>query len=330
MLNLLVDQKIMNKRIKEFKSQADKAFTKGNLNEGLSNLVCAAELGCDESRFRLADIYFNESNVEQGFAHLKASSLNGNAHARVFIAFFDWLIHKEHDSLLEMIKLHKQAVPFASLLYSLVSDGAKYKFEAQHEQELSIYPRIRLLKKSVPNLLGKILMVLMGQSLQPSMVYGRGQNLASYNNVRDNFSINFSQVQPFIPLAIIKYYFSKVASLSLGQSEPPMLMRYTAGQKFKPHHDYIDEKTLSMNAYEKQLGQRVRTLLFYLNDDYVAGETYFNNLDIKIKGAEGDVLIFDNVDDQKHPIETSLHEGKAVINGEKWLLSIWYRENSEA
>ena len=75
-------------------------------------------------------------------------------------------------------------------------------------------------------------------------------------------------------------------------------------------------------------GQRVATVLVYLNDDYQDGETDFPELNWRFKGRKGDALWFWNVDAQGRPAAGALHAGIAPGNGEKWLLSQWIRQES--
>ena len=64
------------------------------------------------------------------------------------------------------------------------------------------------------------------------------------------------------------------------------------------------------------------------NDDYTGGETRFPKLDVSVKGATGELVRFNNTDEDMQPLRASLHEGVPVESGEKWLLSKWVRERS--
>ncbi|MRX26981.1 2OG-Fe(II) oxygenase [Kangiella sp. HZ709] len=315
--------------INSLKIKADNFFQQGNLHEGILQLEEAAELGCLESSFRLATIYFNESKPEKGFKHLIHLDENEIGVGSVFKAFYDWLINKETEGFTNTIKQYKAEVPFAQLVSSLIEKDADYSFKTLESKKLNEEPNIDLIFNVGPDLLGQLLINMLGNNLQPSKVYQPGEEVSNFNSVRDNYAINFSQVQPYIPFAIIKYYFSKIANMPMNHSEPPMLMRYQKGQKFKPHHDFIDLDIINSNHYEKKLGQRVKTLLFYINDNFTNGETYFNELDLMIKPVKNSVLLFDNVSKSGDLLQKSLHEGRPVTDGEKWLLSIWYRENPE-
>jgi prolyl 4-hydroxylase len=59
---------------------------------------------------------------------------------------------------------------------------------------------------------------------------------------------------------------------------------------------------------------------------FTGGETYFPKLDVIAKVQPGELLRFNNTDEHGNPVACSLHEGRPVDSGEKWLLSKWVRE----
>ena len=84
--------------------------------------------------------------------------------------------------------------------------------------------------------------------------------------------------------------------------------RYEKGQTFKPH---IDGKYKESDTCESKL-----TLLIYLSEDFIGGETSFfdqteDKLRFKVKPKLGQVLVFDH---------HQLHSGDPVIDGIKYVL----------
>jgi prolyl 4-hydroxylase len=76
-------------------------------------------------------------------------------------------------------------------------------------------------------------------------------------------------------------------------------------------------------------GQRVKTLLVYLNEDYEGGETDFPKAGVKFRGGMGEALLFDNVDADGVGDAKTVHAGLAPTRGEKWLLSQWIRDRAQ-
>ncbi|MFN9928523.1 MAG: 2OG-Fe(II) oxygenase, partial [Phenylobacterium sp.] len=99
------------------------------------------------------------------------------------------------------------------------------------------------------------------------------------------------------------------------QAEPMYVLRYQPGQQYAPHLD----------ALPGLQNQRFRTVLVYLNDDYAGGETAFPLIGLKVKGAVGDVLVFDNTDTEGRAHPLSQHAGLPVTEGVKRLASRWIR-----
>jgi prolyl 4-hydroxylase len=96
------------------------------------------------------------------------------------------------------------------------------------------------------------------------------------------------------------------------------LVYYPIGGYFKPHHDAT--KNTDVDTIVKS---REYTLLIYLNDVEEGGETVFPYLNLEIKPKKGKGILFRTLDDNDRIIEESLHGGKPVIKGEKWICNKW-------
>ncbi|MDQ2780449.1 MAG: 2OG-Fe(II) oxygenase [Pseudomonadota bacterium] len=99
------------------------------------------------------------------------------------------------------------------------------------------------------------------------------------------------------------------------------VLRYAVGEHFKPHFDFIDPTQPGPRHEIEARGQRLATLLIYLNDDHAGGESEFPLLGLRHRGRRGDALLFANVDQGSLPEQRSLHAGlpachrHAVRNG---------------
>ncbi len=103
-------------------------------------------------------------------------------------------------------------------------------------------------------------------------------------------------------------------------------MRYEVGGGFKPHHDYFESHRPLYNGLLNQGGQRVKTCLVYLNEEFEGGETEFGIIGEKIKPQTGKMVVWNNTDNAGNVIPESEHEGLKVTSGVKYLLSIWIRQ----
>ncbi len=113
----------------------------------------------------------------------------------------------------------------------------------------------------------------------------------------------------------------------IGHQEPTNFLHYARSEQYLPHFDFFTQAEEAGFAHElRTIGQRVATVLVYLNDGYEGGETDFPKLGWRFKGNAGDALIFWNLSASGEREMGSLHAGLPVTKGEKWLLSKWIRQ----
>ena len=72
-------------------------------------------------------------------------------------------------------------------------------------------------------------------------------------------------------------------------------------------------------------GPRILTILMYFNDVEEGGETYFSQLDLKVKPRKGRVLIFPSVLNEfpDELDERTEHEALPIIKGQKFVANSW-------
>jgi len=119
---------------------------------------------------------------------------------------------------------------------------------------------------------------------------------------------------------------SNITGEAMNHQEMLGVLRYEPGQQYKPHGDFILPDIQGRNPEVDRSGQRIKTFLIYLNDDFIGGETEFFDIKIKAKGAKGEGLVFHNVDKDGNPDLRTIHAGCPVTDGIKWLSTIWIRD----
>jgi hypothetical protein len=129
-----------------------------------------------------------------------------------------------------------------------------------------------------------------------------------------------------LPFMLLHARMSAMLGLPSACFELTNVLHYFPGEQFKPHFDYLEHNEPGHAANMQALGQRIVTLLVYLNDGYEGGETRFPRINYAYKGRTGDALMFGNVNDKGAPDPLTLHEGVPPRSGEKWLLSQWVRD----
>lgn len=99
---------------------------------------------------------------------------------------------------------------------------------------------------------------------------------------------------------------------------------YGPGDQYKPHHDYFDPVEPGTPAILERGGQRVATLIMYLNEPEQGGATVFPSARFKVLPKRGNAVFFSYP--RAHPSSLTLHGGDPVTAGEKWIATKWLRE----
>jgi prolyl 4-hydroxylase len=102
------------------------------------------------------------------------------------------------------------------------------------------------------------------------------------------------------------------------------ILRYGPGAEYRPHHDYFDPAQPGSAAVLKRGGQRVGTLVMYLNTPLKGGGTTFPDVHLEVGATRGNAVFFSY--DRPHPMTRTLHGGAPVVEGEKWVATKWLRE----
>ena len=131
---------------------------------------------------------------------------------------------------------------------------------------------------------------------------------------------------------VARKIFQKASELTgkpIDCCEDLQVVRYKPGTFYKAHHDSCCEDTQACREFETRGGQRVGTLLVYLNDDFTDGETHFpDHGDLKLKAPPGAAIFFrpmGTMEARCHP--KALHAGLPISSGVKYVCNAWIREN---
>lgn len=102
-------------------------------------------------------------------------------------------------------------------------------------------------------------------------------------------------------------------------SEYLQLLRYSTGQFYRTHHDYIGHHV------QRPSGPRILTAFLYLNDVEAGGGTNFPDLDLTVMPKKGRVLLWPSVldsDPNKKDYRTQ-HQALNVDAGPKFAANAW-------
>ncbi|XP_041452373.1 prolyl 4-hydroxylase subunit alpha-2-like isoform X2 [Drosophila obscura] len=101
------------------------------------------------------------------------------------------------------------------------------------------------------------------------------------------------------------------------------LIKYGFGGHYDLHFDYFN----STQPITQAMGDRMATVLFYLNDARHGGATVFSHLQLKVPSERGKVLCWYNMRGETHDLDMQTEHGACpVIDGTKTVLSCWIHE----
>lgn len=110
----------------------------------------------------------------------------------------------------------------------------------------------------------------------------------------------------------------------LDHGEGLQVLRYRPGAEYRPHHDYFDPAHAGTATILQRGGQRVGTLVMYLNTPEGGGATTFPDVGLEVAPVRGNAVFFSY--ERAHASTKTLHGGAPVTAGEKWVATKWLRE----
>jgi prolyl 4-hydroxylase len=126
---------------------------------------------------------------------------------------------------------------------------------------------------------------------------------------------------------VVKTLERRLAALThwpIENGEGLQILHYRPGAEYKPHYDYFDPNEPGTPTILKRGGQRVATIVMYLNEPEKGGGTTFPDIHFEVAPKRGNAVYFSY--SRAHPSSKSLHGGAPVIAGEKWVATKWLRE----
>ncbi|MGC4077329.1 MAG: 2OG-Fe(II) oxygenase [Rubrivivax sp.] len=108
------------------------------------------------------------------------------------------------------------------------------------------------------------------------------------------------------------------------RGEGLQVLHYRPGAQYKPHHDFFDPAHPGTANILRRGGQRVGTVVMYLNTPAGGGATTFPEVGLEVQPIKGNAVFFS----YERPLASTrtLHGGAPVLDGEKWVATKWMRE----
>ena len=126
-------------------------------------------------------------------------------------------------------------------------------------------------------------------------------------------------------LPLIRQIEQRLAGLlgvPASHGEGLQVLHYLPGQEYQPHFDWFDPELAGFDAITRDGGQRIASVVMYLNTPEQGGGTAFPELGLTVTARRGCAVYFAYEGGDR----SSLHAGLPVLRGEKWIATKWLRE----
>lgn len=298
----------------------------GRIEEGVHMLRTVASSRDPQGLYMLARLTWSGNMVPQdpvrgrllfeyaaGMGHGPANVLATNLLASGIAGKRDWAV------AIERLAVEGRQLPDRLAALELIkamdidSNGdAKASFEPIR---LSDQPDARIFKGLMTPQECAYLIKAAAPLFKPSMVYNdEGREVR--DTIRTSEGAGFYWLIEDPAIHALNRRIAKATGTNYDQGEPLQALRYSPGQEYRPHFDYLEAVD----------NPRPWTALIYLNQDYEGGATRFVKTGLEVRGDTGDVLVFGNAGagGKRNPL--SEHAGLPVTAGTKYLATRWIRE----
>ena len=308
-------------------AEAEQLLRMGQAQNAVNLLGTAAAKGDADALLTLAELCLVGQVVHRDLPlsrdlFRRAAEAGSSAGAAVYRAFVangtgatpDW------PKAIELLEQAAKSDPVADQELAIISQMALTADGAPttrvEGESLSVSPEVQLFRGLFSPAECDFLINASKPKLGPSLVVDPSTGQQVPNPVRTSEAAAFPLATESPAIHALCRRLAAASNTTVGQGEPLQVLRYSAGQEYKPHFDAIDRAD----------NQRILTFLVYLNDDYEGGETEFLATGLKVKGRKGDGLLFRNADDSGRPDPNAQHAGLPPTKGAKLLASRWIRQ----
>lgn len=160
--------------------------------------------------------------------------------------------------------------------------------------------------------------------LEPSTTINPTTGVLEQDETRASESCMFGLSEnPFIDQ--IDRRFSALMNRPLECGEGLQVVHYRTGGQYLPHFDFAPPGDPGVIGHLSSGGQRVATLVVYLNDVEAGGGTSFPEAGVSFSPRKGQAVYFRYFNNLGQLDTATVHAGLPVLSGEKWIINKWMR-----
>jgi prolyl 4-hydroxylase len=169
------------------------------------------------------------------------------------------------------------------------------------------------------------LVQLCGGRMKSSEVVDRKSGGSYQSNVRKSEGCHFNRGEN----AVVQRLEQRIAALTkvpVDCGEPLQMLHYGVGGEYLAHQDFFDPADPGSQVLTRVGGQRIATLVIYLNNVPEGGATDFPELELSVKPRKGSGVYFEYLNAAGQLDARCLHAGTPVARGDKWIATKWLRQ----
>lgn len=160
-------------------------------------------------------------------------------------------------------------------------------------------------------------------AMKRSQVIDTATGGSKLDDVRTSNGMFFERGQNDV-LQRVEARLARLTGWPLENGEGIQVLQYGPGTEYRPHYDYFDPREPGTPTILQRGGQRVATIVMYLNEPARGGGTWFPDVGLEVGARRGNAVFFSY--SIPHPDSRTLHGGSPVLEGEKWIATKWLRE----
>lgn len=218
--------------------------------------------------------------------------------------------------------------------------GATYKAEPirlpsgsrvrAHDRDVSIVftlanPNVAVLEGLLSEAECDKLIQLTHGRMKSSEVVDRQSGGSYQSNVRRSEGCHFNRGENAV-VQRIEQRIAALTGIAVDCGEPLQMLHYGVGGEYLAHQDYFDPADPGSQVLTRVGGQRVATLVIYLNNVAEGGDTNFPELELSVRPKKGSAVYFEYMNAAGQLDSRCLHAGTPVGKGEKWIATKWLRQ----
>lgn len=173
----------------------------------------------------------------------------------------------------------------------------------------------------------KRLIELSAGKMRRSEVVDRATGRVEVSGVRTSEGTHFEIGENEI-VARLERRLAAITGIALENGEPLQILHYRPGGEYLPHHDYFDPNDSGSATHLRVGGQRIATVVVYLDDVAAGGATVFPTLGLSVRPRRGSAVYFEYFNRSGDVDPRCLHAGAPVQAGEKWIATKWLRQSA--